>query len=67
MEELPKVSTAEVTVEACPEAEAEVVNCPNWLLLSMSEEAEVVIADVVVLGEDDDVLAILLKLFWKTW
>jgi len=33
----------------------------------MSEEAEVVIADVVVLGEDDDVLAILLKLFWKTW
>ena len=65
MEELPKVSTAEVTVEACPEAE--VVNCPNWLLLSMSEEAEVVIADVVVLGEDDDVLAILLKLFWKTW
>ena len=63
--ELPKVSTAEVTVEACPEAVADVVNWPNWLA-SMSEADEDVMAEVV--GADDVlVLAILLKLFWKTW
>ena len=63
------MSTAEVTVEACPEAVADVVNWPNWLA-SMSEEAEAPAEDVmaeVVGAADVFVLAILLKLFWKTW